>query len=83
MDVWVIETGDYSERGVFGVASSLEAAVHYVKARYQGPYIVAWEEKTDSQGELYLEGRFEFVSHHSTEHKARYDFVRYAVAVNA
>jgi hypothetical protein len=33
--VWVIEADEYEEKHIYGVADSLEAAVAYVKAKYQ------------------------------------------------
>ena len=75
MKVWVIETGEYAERMVLGVAASEAAAVEYVKARYQTPpYKVEWTEHAG-----YLVGEFDAVFQYSTKHDAVYDFTEYEV----
>ncbi len=43
MKVWIIESGEYEQRSVDGVAVSLEAAVSFVKTRY-GANIVKWDD---------------------------------------
>ncbi len=43
MKVYVIESGEYEQRSVDGVAVSLEAAVAFVKTRY-GANIVKWDD---------------------------------------
>lgn len=79
MKVYIIETGEYSQRGVWGVADSVEAAVEHIKAAYPAPYIVSWREL---QHEVWGEGKYEewrlvgdfsAVAGKSTWHTASYD----------
>lgn len=57
--VFLVEHGDYEQRMVSGVFSSLDAAVAAIKAPYSSPYIVSWDEpKEDRHGEFELVGHF-------------------------
>lgn len=70
--VWIIKTGEYSQRYVFGVASSLAAAVAAIKRVYGPPYIVDWDEsEVESEGQLI--GKFDRVLNYSTDHVALFD----------
>lgn len=73
MKVWVIETGEYAEAFVWGVAASLESAVQSVKDAYRAPYIVRWEERLDQERPC-LVGHFAAVKGKSTEHTAVFNF---------
>ncbi len=74
MEVWVIESGEYEQRGVNGVAVSVAAAVEWLKALYPPPYVVTWGEP--AQDEYYLPkfvifritGHFEAVQGYSVKH---------------
>jgi hypothetical protein len=79
-EVWVCETGDYEQRGVWSVAVSVAAGVADIKATHCDPYIVRWEEPTeDHGGDWTLTGHFEAVPGKSTKHTAHYEFTRYEV----
>ena len=70
--VFVIETGGYEQRFVFGVAASVEAAIAYIKAQYLRPYVVRWDlhSKCDTTT---LIGHFEATPGYSTRHDAEFD----------
>lgn len=74
MTVWVVESGDYEQRGIRYIAESFDTAVDVVKAAYGPPYRVAWT--VDGQG---LTGTFEAVVGYSIAHTARFDITEYAV----
>lgn len=73
MHVWIIEAGEYNQRGVFGVALSPEGAVAAVKAEYGPPYIVKWDEPVYDGGEWRLVGHFSEVLGKSTQHDCAFD----------
>lgn len=78
--VFIVETGDYSDRYVVGVYSSREAAVAAIKAIYGPPYIVAWEGLPFVDEDLSaLRGHFTVVPGYSTEHDAVFDITPYEV----
>jgi hypothetical protein len=79
--VWIIETGDYEQRYVFGIATSPEKAAAYIRSTYDEPYVIEWESLAhtpwgDNGGEPYdeyeLVGHFSAVQGYSTEHTAKY-----------
>jgi len=78
---WIVETGDYEQRGIVLVASSLEAAVRAIKERYGPPYIVEWGELKD-EGEWghSLSGKFAQVTGRATAHTATFDIGAWGVA---
>lgn len=71
--VWVIHTGDYEQRDVFGIAVSLDAAVKHVKSRYGNPYVVDWTEPEGGDGFYILRGNFSHVQGYSTQHVGEYE----------
>jgi hypothetical protein len=75
MKVWVIESGEYENRGVDGVAISTDAADRFIRARFPAPYIVTWNRVDDTT----LVGEFEQVLGRSTRHQSTYDFTEYEV----
>ena len=80
-EVWVVESGDYENRGIVLVADSLESAVGAVKTLYEFPYIVRWEDVGEDEVEGgVLVGHFDAVLHYSTKHTAEYEVSRYDVA---
>ena len=86
--VWLIETGEYAQRDVFGVASSLDAAVAYVKRAYGPPYVVEWEDVEQDEWQKEhnwwtLVGNFEGVQGYSTRHRGVYDISPWPVSVDA
>ncbi|KKK99577.1 hypothetical protein LCGC14_2631360 [marine sediment metagenome] len=71
--VWIIETGDYEERYVFGIAETLEAAVSFIKSVYPFPYLVEWSDPyIYNVKSVTLYGYFSEVLKHSTSHYAEY-----------
>jgi hypothetical protein len=68
MIVWLVEEGEYEDRGVVGVYSSIDNAVTGIKAQYPSPYIVKWKLK-----EKTLIGYFAKVTGYSTKHTEEYD----------
>lgn len=79
--VWVVESGDYAQRGIDLVGGSLEAAVKAIKARYCSPYVVEWGELKD-EGEYghSLTGKFAGVRGHCIEHTDTFDITAWDVA---
>ena len=80
MEVWIVESGEYEQRGIVLVAASREAAFEAVKALYGPPYRVKWsiapEDKYDAEA---LIGEFEQVTGYSVGHTARFDATPYDV----
>lgn len=71
--VWIVEEGDYEQRGVVLVAASLDAAVNEIKRMYGPPYRVAWDDLNyDDETSPCLTGHFEGVRGYSTTHTAHY-----------
>lgn len=78
--VYVVESGEYSQRSVCGVYISPEVALECTKARYNKPYIVKWSElkpETDSYYWGSFTGEFEAVQGYSTKHVAVFDITEY------
>ena len=71
--VYVVETGEYEQRYVFGVYVSLAAAVLSIKETYGAPYVVRWHDVEPGEDYSTLTGDFEAVQHHSTRHQAHFD----------
>lgn len=72
--VWVVESGDYEQRFVWGVYRSPDAAVASIKATYGPPYIVRWNDVEDCTEDRYcLSGDFEGVVGYSTKHVGCWD----------
>ena len=76
MEVWVIESGDYSMRSVMGVADSIDSAVASIKETYGPPYQVEWL-PVEYGDYPQLTGKFEAVSGYSTRHAASFSFTAY------
>ena len=83
-EVWVVEQGDYSDRMVWLVADSHEAAVQAVKGLFQDPYVVDWyapiytPQATNGHGPSYtLSGVFARVDGFAVAHTARFEITRY------
>jgi len=74
---WLIESGDYEQRGVDGIATSYKSAVELITNRYRNPYIVEW---SDNDG--YLLGNFECVPNYSTKHTAQFDITEIPIEGN-
>ena len=80
--VWIIETGDYEENFVFGVAASLDSAVSYIKKTYNSPYYVVWSDvKMSGEGGATLYGYFAAVDGYSTKHNEEYSISEIEVQV--
>lgn len=71
--VWVIETGDYECRFVWGVATSPEAAEKMIRSAFRAPYVVRWEDLQKRGDEYVLVGHFDRVLHYSTGHTSTWD----------
>ncbi len=80
--VWVVEHGDYDERGIVLVAATDDAAVKAVKDSYPPPYIVRWDRLCGSRrsGRRVLTGHFEAVQHFSTKHQDDFEIQRWSVS---
>jgi len=77
---WVIESGDYEQRFVNGVAASAASAVEWLKAKYRHPYLVTWDEPTQTDADVVeITGHFEAVLHYSTKHDCTFRIERYAL----
>ncbi len=81
MRVWIVESGDYEQRGIALVAESLEAAIKAIKDRYGPPYIVEWNALKD-EGEWghSLTGNFAHVTGRSSEHTGTFEIRTWDVA---
>lgn len=77
--VWIVETGEYEQRGIWGVYASVEAGVAAIKEDYGPPYIVEWADPDSSAKHLSLVGTFQHVAGYSTAHTASFDFSEYEV----
>lgn len=80
MDVWVIESGEYEQRGVNGVAASVETAAKFIRAGYGEPYVVKWDAPIQCGDEWELHGHFSAVLGYSSDHEAIYTFTKYTLA---
>jgi len=77
----VVESGEYEERGIDCVASSVEAAVAHLKKRYAA-YKVTWSEPkllAYATPVFYLTGSFEHIQGLSTKHDSDYTISEYQV----
>lgn len=73
MKVFVIETGEYEQRYVVGVAVSVDAAVRSIKETHkQPPYSIEWSApEKDTHGDGWtLQGDFAARAGYSTKHTA-------------
>ena len=75
MNVYVVETGEYEQRGILCVADSFGAAVDAVKRAYGPPYVVAWQD-ADACG---LRGHFSAVLGYAMEHDADFSITEWPV----
>lgn len=48
MKVWIIQTGEYEQAYVFGVAATYDDAIKCIKQTYASPYIVEWDDPKDN-----------------------------------
>ena len=70
--VWVIESGEYEQRSVDGVAVSLEAAVCFAKSRTEGTDVCGEPKLIQSGKYHWYELRLEYVD--SAGGKGSWDF---------
>lgn len=83
-EVWVIEHGEYENRGVFGVAETVTAAISHIKRSYGYPFVVRWGEvKCEPNGSWSIQAYFEAVPGHSTTHKDTFEITCYQLATSA
>lgn len=83
MKVWIIESGEYEQRHVFGVAVSLERAIQLIKDEHPPPYIVKWDDFEpwpEGPERGFLVGHFTAVPGYATGHTAEYDIQPFEVA---
>ena len=57
--VYVLESGEYDQRTIDGVFSSLDAACESIRRPYGAPYIVQWEDSAKQSGS----GRYTYTGH--------------------
>lgn len=85
-EVWIVESGDYEQRGIDLVTDSPESAIKAIKARFPSPYIVAWDEPTEytSKGEttISLQGVFGAVLHYSVSCVVVFDITKWQVVTH-
>ena len=57
--VYIVESGEYEQRFVQGIFSSVENAIASIKRPYTAPYIVKWDDpRHDGEGVITLVGNF-------------------------
>lgn len=79
-DVWIVESGDYEQRCVNHVASSIESAAAMVKLPYVAPYIVTWDApRKDDDDTHTLIGHFTAVDGYCGKGQAEWTFTRYKI----
>ena len=82
MTVYVVSSGEYENYRVNAVAVSVEAAVRWIKAAYQPPFLVEWDQfvlpRRDDDRWLLI-GHFESVIGFSTKHDAIWDIEAHKV----
>jgi hypothetical protein len=72
--VWIIESGDYEQRGVDGVASTPEAAIAWLKKDSKG----RWDEPVMCDDECWtITGHWEFEMGVSSKHSREFQISRY------
>lgn len=71
--VWLVESGEYEQRGVFGVYASVAAAVAGIKDTYSEPYVVSWQALAEVGDEWQLVGDFARVPGYCVNHRGVYD----------
>ena len=67
-EVWLVETGEYEGRYIFGIYDSYDSAIVGIKDKFSPPYVVVWEKSDDG-----LTGHFEEVNGYSIRHTAQFD----------
>lgn len=79
--VYVVESGDYEQRIIDGIADSIASAVELIKDRYAAPYVVEWGElkPSGSSGCCSVTGKFKAVLNYSTAHTCTFDITPYDV----
>lgn len=71
--VFVVETGDYEQRYVFGVFSSVAAAIAGIKEKFGSPYAVSWDELVQDEHGMRITAHFKAVNHCSVMHDAEFE----------
>lgn len=77
MKVYVVETGDYEQRGVMLIAASLEVAIREIKKEYVN-YEAIWNDPVAGQWWTSIEGAFRRRSD-GYSFKAKFDIEEYEV----
>lgn len=79
MTVYLVESGEYSQRGVVDVFASEQAALDGIKADYPAPYVVTWGPPVRDGKFLTLTGHFKHVQGYSIGHSADFDITAWEV----
>lgn len=79
--VWVVQVSDYDDQSVVAVGRSLEHAVEALRAEYQSPYVVEWEDVVPGvDGDYWtISAALEHVPSFSTKHVATWTIGRHEV----
>ena len=79
MTIWVIESGEYEQRGVDGVALSPDHGLQFLQDRYKDPYVVKWLPLERNGNGASVTGQFEAVQGFSIKHTCRFDMTEHEV----
>ncbi len=78
MTVYIVESGDYEQRGVDLVADSMDAAARAIQRRYSSPpYVVEWKPVLVVDGIGTLVGEFADVPGWSVGHTGVFEITAY------
>lgn len=81
-EVWIVESGQYSDWSIDLVAADVATAVEKIKETYKHPYIVVWSDlKKNSESEYILVGDFAAVPGYSTKHLDCFCITRHEVVL--
>lgn len=72
--VWLVESGEYEQRGVDLVGATKASAAAALRRSYGPPYRVEWVDHLDDPERPHMIGRFEDVAGFSTEHVSWFYF---------
>lgn len=78
MKVWVVQSGEYEQRGIDLIAESFDAAVEALKRRYAPPYVVTWDEPVHEPYEG-IGATFASVRGYSVAHSTFFDIQEWDV----
>jgi hypothetical protein len=83
--VYVVESGEYEQRMIFGVFSSLDAACASIRRPYVAPYIVRWDDAAvpNSYGGYTYTGHFTRVNGYCGDRPEEWSITPYLVDADA